>query len=65
MQFHLALEEIRKNLLLKINRENFQFDLYFCKVSGYLMVRNYSGEITPYVISEFDFNYDWEVLERY
>lgn len=54
-----ALEQI-KGTRKSICRADSLFNLSF-NIDGYLILSNAGEELTPYVLNEFDFNYDWEV----
>lgn len=63
MSFLEALEYINNgNYLTYMTREDWPYKLYFCPKSQYLMLKS-RDEITPYVISTFDFDYEWEICE--
>ncbi len=62
MKFIDALELISQKKHSSITRENWNYKIYFCLASSYLMIKG-RDELTPYVISEFDFSYEWEILE--
>jgi hypothetical protein len=51
---------IRPNRPTYITRKSWPFRLYFCANSQYLMIES-KETLTPYVISTFDFDYDWEI----
>lgn len=68
MKFQEALsnlEQIKQDLRNPyITRENWPYRLYFCKQTGYLMLGiAVRSELSPYVISLYDFNYEWELIE--
>ncbi len=60
MKFVEALEKITGNYSLRMTRKNWPYYLSFSGASGYLMLKA-RNELTAYVISEFDFEYQWEV----
>ncbi len=63
MSFIEALEYINNgNYLTYMCRDDWPFKLYFCPLSQHLMIK-YKDELTPYVISVFDFDYQWSVCE--
>ncbi len=60
MKITEALEAI-KGTNKKITRELwYGYKLKF-DGNGYLVLMDGKTELTPYAISEFDFNYEWEV----
>ena len=62
----MKFEEAIKYLLTpqsRITRENWRYNLYFCRNTGYLMIRDDRGEISPYTICDYDFNYEWDKPE--
>ena len=62
MKITEALEKI-KSTNMRITRENWYcYNLSFSR-DGYLTLRHGNAELTPYVLSEYDFNYDWEIQE--
>ena len=62
MNFTEAIEYItNQNNLTYMTREDWDFMLYFCPLSQYLMIKQ-KDEISPYVISSFDFDYEWEIV---
>lgn len=61
MQFCEALKQI-KGGNKKITREHWFYNLSFNN-DGYLILKSGNLELTLYVISEFDFDYEWEIKD--
>ena len=63
MKFEEALKLLTDPFqLVFVTRKEWPFKLYFCPNSQYLMIK-YKDELTPYVISAYDFRYKWEICE--
>ena len=63
MNFTEALEYINNgNHVTYMTREAWPFKLYFCPNSQYLMIEA-KDTLTPYTISTFDFDYEWEIIK--
>ena len=60
MKFELALKLLPTKK--KMTRDVWPYYLCFNK-DGYLILKNNDGEISPYVISEYDLNYDWDLID--
>lgn len=49
----------------KIVRDNwYNYNLSFNN-DGYLILKDGNKELSPYVLSEFDFNYEWAIEDKF
>lgn len=55
-------EALEKMSVEGVTRDGWYYFLKFSR-DGYLTLHDYRGEISPYVISEHDFSYEWELVE--
>ncbi len=56
--------EIARGTNKKITREHwYSYNLSF-NGDGYLILKDGNAELTAYVLSEFDFNYEWEIEDK-
>lgn len=65
MSFIEALEYINNgNHVTYMTRNNWPFKLHFCPLSQNLMIEAEESNLIsiPYVISTFDFDYEWEIV---
>lgn len=59
----MALQHIKHgDNLFYISRKDWPYKLYFCPLSQYLILKS-KDDLTPYVISTFDFDYQWEIID--
>ncbi len=60
MKFEKILKEIA-GTVRTITRDEWPYFLVF-DIRGFLMLKDHKGELSPYVISEYDFDYEWEIF---
>lgn len=59
MKITEALEKI-SNTKNRLYRDNWPYTLYF-NYCGFLVIDDGKMDLTPYTLSDYDFNYEWKI----